>query len=81
KLEIHCIEKENHLFHTKQKRCHKHVILFIQTCCGASFVLHMHNHKFGTEINVLDSTTKKAMKKSIVIDSFIANLSILNLLI
>lgn len=46
-----------------------------------SFVLHMHNHKFGTEINVLDSTTKKAMKKSIVIDSFIANLSILNLLI
>lgn len=45
------------------------------------FVLHMHNHKFGTEINVLDSTTKKAMKKSIVIDSFIANLSILNLLI
>lgn len=40
------------------------------------FVLHMHNHKFGTEINVLDSTTKKAMKKSIVIDSFIANLSI-----
>ncbi|WP_301182297.1 hypothetical protein [Staphylococcus aureus] len=41
----------------------------------------MHNHKFGTEINVLDSTTKKDMKKSIVIDSFIANLSILNLLI
>ncbi|APW75454.1 hypothetical protein C0103_07250 [Staphylococcus aureus] len=34
------------------------------------------NHKFGTEINVLDSTTKKAMNKSIVIDSFIANLSI-----
>ena len=32
------------------------------------------NHKFGT--NVLDSTTKKAMNKSIVIDSFIANLSI-----
>ena len=39
------------------------------------FVLHIHNHKFGTEINVLDSTTK-AMKKSIVIDLFIANLSI-----
>ncbi|MBG1187566.1 hypothetical protein EX301_03785 [Staphylococcus aureus] len=50
--------------------------MFIQTCCGASFVLHIHNHKFGTEINVLDSTTKKAMNKSIVIDLFIANLSI-----
>lgn len=28
------------------------------------------------KINVLDSTTKKAMKKTIVIDFFIANLSI-----
>ena len=43
-------------------------------------LLHIHNHKFGTEINVLDSTTK-SYEKSIVIDLFIANLSILNILI
>ena len=42
-------------------------------------ITYMHNHKFGTEINVLDSIQKE-MKKSIVIDLFIANLSILNLL-
>ena len=41
----------------------------------APLCLHIHNHKFGTEINVLDSTTK-SYEKSIVIDLFIANLSI-----
>ncbi len=38
-------------------------MLFCSSSCGTYFVLHMNNHKFGTEINVLDSTTKKAMKK------------------
>ena len=38
KLEIHCIEKENHLF-TKQKRCHKHVILFIQNMLWRLFCI------------------------------------------
>ena len=42
-------------------------------------LLLLYNHKFGTEINVLDSTTK-SYEKSIVIDLFIANLSILNIL-
>ena len=79
KLEIHCIEKKT-IYSILNKEVPQTCYFVHPNMLWRLFVLHMHNHKFGTEINVLDSTIK-SYEKSIVIDSFIANLSILNLLI